>query len=227
MRRSLTLFVALPCLFVSVALAGPPKIVSVEPVTESVGLYEKFELWINLDSSFTNPFDPEQIDVQAEFTAPSGKVWTIWGFYKPTSVDVHWMLRFSPTEKGTWRYVVKVRDSEGAAQSSPASFTAVASKHPGFIQIARNQRYLCHTDGTSFYGVGLWYNDSPWQGTRGKIQEPDLDNLKRRGVNFICTRLEMLETLATMITSRRLTRELVAANRSRSISELIDASFSM
>jgi hypothetical protein len=37
----------------------------------------------------------------------------------------------------------------------------------------------------------------------------------------------MLETLATTITSRRLTSALVVASRSRSISSLIDASFSM
>ena len=37
----------------------------------------------------------------------------------------------------------------------------------------------------------------------------------------------MHETLATMMTSLRLTSELVAASRSRSISSLIDASFSM
>ena len=37
----------------------------------------------------------------------------------------------------------------------------------------------------------------------------------------------MHDTLATMITSRRLTSELVAASRRRSISSLIEASFSM
>jgi hypothetical protein len=186
------------CVFaVPVGYGEPPKILSVEPETENVGLYEKFELWINLDSGFTNPFDPEQIDVRAEFTAPSGKVWTIWGFYDPTSVDVHWKVRFSPMEKGTWRYIVKIKDPEGNAQSPMGSFTAVASEHHGFITIAENRRYLCHADGTSFYGVGLWYNDSPWRISRGTIQEKDLDNLKHRGVNFICTRLEMLETLGT------------------------------
>ena len=204
MRNSKVMFVTgllwyiLTCVsVVPTALGRAPKILSVYPVVENVGLYEKFELWLNLDSAFTNPFDPEQIDVQVEFTSPSGQVWTVWGFYNPSSVDVHWMVRFSPVEKGIWRYVIKVKDAEGEAQSPPGVFTAVASKHHGFIQIAENKRYLCHTDGTSFYGVGLWYNDSPWQGTRGKIQEMDLDNLKQRGTNFICTRLEMLETLAT------------------------------
>ena len=37
----------------------------------------------------------------------------------------------------------------------------------------------------------------------------------------------MQETLATTMTSRRLTRELVVAMRSRSISSLMDESFSM
>ena len=181
----------------SAVLSGPPKILSVTPEARSVGLYEKFELRINLNAEFTNPYDPEQIDLRAEFTAPSGTVWTIWGFYNPTSIDTHWMVRFSPKEQGTWRCVVTVKDSGGIAQSPAGSFTATESPHHGFITIADNTRYLRHSDGTSFYGVGLWYNDSPWTVTRGNINEADLDNLKRRGANFICTRLEMLETLGT------------------------------
>src|SRR3990170_3716579 len=52
------------------------------PPTE-IGLYEKFELNIDLRATFSNPFDPEEVDLWAEFTAPSGKVQKIWGFYNP------------------------------------------------------------------------------------------------------------------------------------------------
>src|SRR5690349_11369554 len=103
---ALALFVALlePC----AAFGEAPQLLSVEPTiyrdawyarhqnpgrrVEPRGIrqFEKFELEIDLKASFDNPFDPEQVDLWAEFTAPSGKVWKIWGFYNPTNWDSEW-----------------------------------------------------------------------------------------------------------------------------------------
>ncbi|MBM4027253.1 MAG: DUF5060 domain-containing protein, partial [Planctomycetes bacterium] len=98
--------------------AGPCRINSIQAVSASVGLYEKLELRIDLDADFRNPFDPEEIDLRAVFTAPSGKKWRIWGFYNPSSWAALWMVRFAPTETGTWRYVVAVTTSAGTTKSA-------------------------------------------------------------------------------------------------------------
>jgi len=184
-------------MIVSVASAEPPSILSVRPNSPTVGLYEKFELSIDLKATYDNPFDPDQIDLCAELTSPSGKKQNIWGFYNPTSWASLWMIRFSPTEKGTWHYVVKVTDSQGTAQRREREFEAVDSSHHGFIKIAPNQRYFRFDDGTSFYGVGLWYNDSYEQFNEGRITEDGLDNLKERGANFISFFPTPLETMGT------------------------------
>lgn len=192
---SIVIFICLN--MVSLAVAKPPSVRSVRADSSRVGLYEKFELRIDLEATYTNPFDPEQIDLSAEFTAPSGKKWTIWGFYNPSNWMSLWMVRFAPTEKGVWRYVITVTDSEGTAKSRPGRFTAVDSSHHGFITIAPNKRYLRYDDGTSYYGVGLWYNDSYEQFNEGRITEEGLDNLKKRGANFICFFSTPLETMGT------------------------------
>jgi hypothetical protein len=181
------------------AAGQQPSILSVRADSRTVGLYEKFELRVGLKATYDNPFDPEQVDLSAEFTSPSGKKQNIWGFYNPTSWASLWMVRFSPTEKGTWRYVVKVTDSQGTAQSRTGSFEAIDSSHHGFITIAPNRRYLRHDDGTSFYGVGMWYNDSYEQFNEGRITEAGLDNLKERGANFISFFPTPLETMGTGI----------------------------
>jgi hypothetical protein len=162
-----------------------------------VGRYEKLELRIEMDAVYRNPYDPDEIDLWAEFTAPSGRVWKIWGFYNPSSWSALWMVRFAPPETGTWRYVVKARDREGAAESRPAEFSVVESRHHGFIRIAENQRYLEYSDGTPFYGVGLWYNDGYEQFNGGAITEDGLDDLKRHGANFISFFHSPLETMGT------------------------------
>ena len=172
-----------------------PQFLSVQPVSRKVGLYEKFELRIDLNTTFANPFDPEEIDLYAEFTSPGGKEWKIWGFYNHSSWGHHWMVRFAPTEKGVWKYVVKVKDNNGTAQSQPDTFEVIESPHHGFVKISPNKRYLMYDDGTSFYGVGLWYNDGYEQFNGGYITEDRLDELKRRGVNFISFFHTPLETM--------------------------------
>lgn len=182
---------------VTLARAKPPSILSVRANSTQIGIYEKFELGIDLKAAYSNPFNPDEIDMQAEFTSPSGRKWNIWGFYNPSSWASLWMVRFSPTEKGTWRYVVSVTDSEGTGKSRAGTFTAIASPHYGFVKIAPNQRYLRYDDGTSFYGVGMWYNDSYELFNEGRITEEGLDNLKKRGANFISFFPTPLETMGT------------------------------
>jgi hypothetical protein len=183
---------------VTPVVAAAPVIHSARPgMAGPVGLYEKFELRIDMDATYSNPFDPEEIDLWATFTAPSGKTWKIWGFYNPSQWSSLWMVRFAPTEKGTWRYIVEVKDKEGSAQSRAGSFTVVDSAHHGFVRIAPNQRYLMYSDGASFYGVGLWYNDSYELFNQGAITEAGLDRLKQLGGNFISFFHTPLETMGS------------------------------
>ena len=177
--------------------ADPPVFTTIRPAASRVGVYEKLELRIDMNATFTNPFDPEEIDLRAAFTSPSGKVWNIWGFYNPNAWNSLWMVRFTPDEAGEWRYVVTATDSEGTTVSEPGSFTVAASVKPGFIHVAANKRYLAYDDRSSFYGVGLWYNDGYELYNRGNITEAGLDNLVQRGANFISFYPTPLETMGS------------------------------
>jgi hypothetical protein len=74
MKRFPIMLIGLICiLMVDFAAAEPPSILSVRADSGKVGLYEKFELRIDLEAAYNNPFDPDQIDLIAEFTSPSGK----------------------------------------------------------------------------------------------------------------------------------------------------------
>jgi hypothetical protein len=159
--------------------------------------YEKLELRVELRATFDNPYDPDQVDLWAEFTAPSGKLWKIWGFYNPTSWASLWMVRFAPNETGVWRVTVKVRDTQGEAVSKPRQVTVTESAHHGFLGLASNKRYWQYSDGAPFYGVGMWYNDAYELFDRGLITESGLDELKRHGANFISFYHTPLETMGT------------------------------
>jgi hypothetical protein len=158
------------------------------PMSDSVGLYDKFEARLVIKATFTNPFDPEDVDIMVTFTAPSGKRWNIPGFYHYT-FGTMWKVRFAPNETGIWTYIVQVRDRHGESKSNEQSFKAVPSKFKGPVRIADNKRYLEYHNGAPFYGVGLWYN--------GMVTASNLDELKGKGVNFISNFITPLETMGS------------------------------
>lgn len=130
--------------------------------TTTVKKYEKFEVWVDLDNvGIGNPYDPEDIDLYAIFTAPSGKQIRINGFYDNYESTDQWKVRFSPGETGEYRYRLYVNDAGGTGESPSATFTAIGSDHHGWIKPSTvNPHYFVHDDGTSYYGVGVY---SPWR----------------------------------------------------------------
>ena len=129
---------------------------SISTVTKNpdpVGKYVKFELTVALGSTYTNPYDPTQIDLSATFTSPSGKAWKVNGFYNGTQ----YLIRFAANETGNWTYVVSATDASGTATSPGGTFTCSASSYHGWIKNAPNNRFLMYDDGTSFYGIGMAY----------------------------------------------------------------------
>ena len=178
--------------------ASRPEIINIRQGPDSVGLYEKLEISLELKCEFVNPFDPDDIDIQAVFTSPSGKKWNIPGFYS-LSHSTLWKIRFSPNETGKWQYSVSVRDKNGETFKDGQSFVTIKSTRKGPVQVAANKRYLKYSDGSDFYGVGLWYNDGYDGFGSGRVEPAELDFLKSIGVNFISTFINPLETQATGI----------------------------
>ena len=162
----------------AVCLSAAPTITQVTPNATTVGKYALLELTVSLTATYSNPYDPSQVDLSAVFTAPSGKTWAINGFYDSTL----WKIRFAANEIGTWSYVVKLTDATGSTQSASNSFNCTASSDHGWVKVAPNNRYLCYDDGTSFYGVGMaftWYET----GETGYPYPQGLDTLAAYGCN--------------------------------------------
>lgn len=156
------------------APAQEPQIHQVTAAASTVGLYEKLELSIALTAEYSNPYDPQELDLGARLTAPSGAKWDIDGFYD----GAEWKLRFSPDEPGEWTYTLHVQDRNGRTEGSPRSFTATTSAHRGWIGVAAdNPRFLAYRNGSPFYGVGVAY---PWG-----ITESGLDLIAANGGNLV------------------------------------------
>jgi len=80
------------CLVLALAAPGlraAPNITSVSRSADQVGKYAKLELTVAITATFTNAYDPDEIDLWGEFMSPSHKAWRVNGFYD----GAQWRIR--------------------------------------------------------------------------------------------------------------------------------------
>lgn len=156
--------------------SGAPGIIELVPGADPVPRYGRSELTIRVSASYDNPFDPEQVDLSADFVSPSKRSVTAHGFYYQAYKNVNegddsktpmleavgmpcWKVRFAPTETGTYTYTVRLRNRFGKVDeevsAGAATFRCVDSSSRGFIRVSRsNHRHFQFDDGTPFFAVG-------------------------------------------------------------------------
>ena len=158
--------------------ASPPlRVLNLRENSLEVGRYEKFEATFGLSRNITNPFDPEQIRIDATFVGPSGKRATVPAFYyqdfvrrlsndREELVPVGagaWKVRFAPVAVGPHTYFLTVQHApDRKAHGEPVrlttgtrAFRCVASKSRGFVRVCtKDPRYFAFDNGEWFYPIG-------------------------------------------------------------------------
>jgi hypothetical protein len=131
--------------------------------------YDKLEIEPSVQGTWTNPFDPDQVSLDARITDPSGKTVTVPGFFLQDYLPVEgnaaelepqgkprWLVRYAAAKPGPHRVVLVLRN-QGQERTSPAlTFTALPARDPrGFVRVSReNSRYLQFDNGTPFFAIG-------------------------------------------------------------------------
>ena len=147
--------------------------ISVEPGAKQVKRFEKIEFALRAETVGDNPYDPAEIDLALELTAPGGREVTVPAFifqpYECRQLDKGggrgewlypaaapcWKARFAPTEVGAYSCVAVLKDRAGTARSAPVAFECVASEGRGFVRVSRRDpRYMELDDGSPFFAVG-------------------------------------------------------------------------
>lgn len=156
---------------IKVPQSQPPRILEFRAPPPDVTCTGRYEMAFVLDNTDDlNPFDPDEIEVQARFESPSGKRTTVDGFFQQPFVRKieddrevlvpvgrpGWRIRFTPTEAGLYRYTVHFKTSHGAAASAPLNFLAQPSTRSAFVRTCVDDPRLFElSDGTPFYPIGL------------------------------------------------------------------------
>ena len=134
-----------------------PKITKVS-FPNSVKIFDLYEISFQL-GSYPNPYDPEIIDVYAEFVSPDGKSFKVNGFYFEgysfQQINGHeqaqverssfgWRIRFTPNQIGSWNFTLHAKDQRGEVvvsnyESKTCNFHCLAvDAGNGFIRKANS-----------------------------------------------------------------------------------------
>ncbi len=173
-----------------------------------IAAYDLAQWSVELGKQYGNPFDPNEIAVDAIFTDEAGKKWVMPAFWDepPTEAAVvgadstkraQWRIRFAPTHAGKWSMVVSAKDSAGTRTSEAVRFEVAASDDPGFVRRSPgSDRYFCFDSGAPYFMVGL---NIAW-GTHNNSLKPYYDwfgKFSQAGGNFArvwITQARVLET---------------------------------
>ncbi|MEP7284382.1 MAG: DUF5060 domain-containing protein [Chloroflexota bacterium] len=186
--------VAPPSASTESAVSGAPT------VHQPVEQYGLFETLLPVTSTVKNVFDPAQLEVTVQFTAPDHRQIAVPAFWmqpyqqsctQDCAVEVlkpqgqpGWRVRFSPDKPGDWTYLVQERDSIAVRTTSNGKFTVTPSKRSGFIRIGKNHHYFGYDNGTPYFAVGSNLGWS-WSGASGTLGYQNwLKSLHTVGANY-------------------------------------------
>jgi hypothetical protein len=160
--------------------AQVPVIQSVTAMSAVVEQHGKFEAQLALTAGYTNPYDYDNIRVEAVFTAPDGSQTRVEGFYMEgfqiaseatgalsATGSNGFRLRFSPRQTGTWSYTVSCTNTQGTGTFPAQTFTCTApatAENKGFVR-SGSSNYLFFDNGEQYIPIGeniAWQNGNPY-----------------------------------------------------------------
>ncbi|MGB9597816.1 MAG: DUF5060 domain-containing protein, partial [Candidatus Poribacteria bacterium] len=118
---------------------------------EKVPRYSMFELTVDLSATYDDIFDPNNVQIDAVFTSPSGKKIAMPGFlYQGFKSEIEddlellkydgklvWKIRFAPTEIGIYSFIINAKDKKGRIKSDEKKFECIPSDSKGFVKISK------------------------------------------------------------------------------------------
>jgi len=145
----------------------------VELSESEIPRFDTVELTADISATYDNPFDPDDVILDAVFAAPSGHKLKLPGFFHQSFKAEYedglellslvgkpvWKVRFAPVETGVHSVILSVRDRSGTITSEEKKFNCVESDSRGFPKISEPPepgapRYFQFEDGKTLFLIG-------------------------------------------------------------------------
>lgn len=145
-------------------------------------IWEKHEIQLTSSKTYNNPIYDVK-DFTATFTAPSGRIKVVRGFWDG---GTDWKIRLMPDELGKWNWKTDCFDKENSGlHDQSGNFDCIKNNNEdlifkkGAIQHQPGKYYLSHNDGTPFF----WLACTAWNGALKSTDEEWKHYLNQRKAN--------------------------------------------
>lgn len=151
-------------LVLAVLVNAPPSVLSAtrSPKQLVVPAWSRFERVLLSSVEYTNA--PQEADLTAVFTSPTGERRIVNGFWDGGRV---WRVRFSPDSPGQWTFTTVCSDSKnGGLDGQTGKFLCTAPvgesvfRQHGPVRVSRDRSHFEHADGSPFF----WLADTAGAG---------------------------------------------------------------
>ncbi|MBI2885383.1 MAG: DUF5060 domain-containing protein [Candidatus Omnitrophica bacterium] len=201
-RAALSLWIVVALLVVGGGQAEalePVRLASVRLERPVIGLYERCELTVQLEGDVLNPYDPDELTLEATFQPARGRPVTVYGFYyqpfeqvttsrggqaiQPAG-DPVWKVRFTPTRTGRWVYHVRVLHRGREIEGPSGAVEVSPSARSGFLRLDRATGSLRFDRGETFVPIG---ENLAWAPSAQLLDSYDrwFEELSRQRANYI------------------------------------------
>jgi len=163
--------------------------ISVKASSKSIKKFETLTLQIKLAQLFENPFNPDEIRVDALIQTPIEKTVILPCFYKSgESEKSQWEARFTAMHPGKHEIRIQSITKDDTLISDILSINVTDSDRDGFLRMNPNSKYSFLFDsGKRFRGVGLnigWELEPKWGNEEMYSYENLLSELETNHGNF-------------------------------------------
>jgi hypothetical protein len=154
------------------------------------------EAIIGAHGTYDNPFDPDDVSLDADVETPSGARYRIPGFFCRSYARAlegkterltpegagDWRVRICPNEPGSYTVLVRFKDRTGLTEKT-FSFSSVSSSDHGLVEVSKQDRhYFAYGDGSPFFPVGA---NICWASSRGTYDYDEwLPKYGTQGCNY-------------------------------------------
>lgn len=205
------------------ASQGPPAVRDVRLSATSLDAYDPLTITAELSGQWINPFDPEDVTLDAIITLPDGRRLTVPGYlnqpHRAETVDgrqvitpagePRWEVRFTPSLPGLYEIRLVLDDGDGRASSEMHHVEVRPADSSGFIRVAKgNPKYFEFDDSSLYFPIGM---NIGWSGEAGtRDYEMYLSRMAEHQANFV--RIWLGPTFNRMGLERGIDPEIPGAN---------------
>jgi hypothetical protein len=173
-----------------ISACNPSDNINILDYRTELGLYEPLFIDLSLEMDFNNPYDQDDIKVDALITTPNKETIVLPCFFISKNNTISdWQARYTPRIIGNYSFRIRTTGKNKETVSAQKKFSVNSSNEKGILSFDKSNAYFLKFDnGEKFRGLGLnvgWYFEPKWDTKQKYTFDMFLEAMHQNQANFL------------------------------------------